>query len=246
MQTLTSIEIWTQVFIQFTPVWIGLALIMGLSFFARDYLSLYGRLYYSGAGFIGLGIVLFWVLTAIFADQISTFGALEQYWQLKRKPPGMVEPKNGIAFLFGGDNLGRDIFSRMVQGSRFVLAIAPGATLIAFMVGISLGLPAGYFGGKIDSVLSFIANLVLAFPVILLFYLLVTPGVLTDLVGFALLLPMFRRIVKRWLRSRLQARIVISSPQGRWTEAPDQPRGKDRIIDSRVIDVPPEESDKQG
>ena len=71
MQTLTSIEIWTQVFIQFTPVWIGLALIMGLSFFARDYLSLYGQLYYSGAGIIGLGIVLFWVLTGIFADQRS-------------------------------------------------------------------------------------------------------------------------------------------------------------------------------
>ena len=45
------------------------------------------------------------------------------------------------------------------------------------MVGVTLGLPAGYFGGKSDTTLSFLANLVLAFPVILLFYLLVTPGI---------------------------------------------------------------------
>jgi len=55
--------------------------------------------------------------------------------------------------------------------------IAPAATIVAYVVGISLGLPAGYIGGRYDTVLSFLANLVLAFPVILLFYLLVAPGV---------------------------------------------------------------------
>ncbi|WP_407059657.1 ABC transporter permease [Roseicyclus elongatus] len=73
--------------------------------------------------------------------------------------------------------VGRDVFSRMVMGAREVLKIAPAATLFAFMVGITLGLPAGYFGGKLDTILTFIANLVLAFPVILLFYLLVTPEI---------------------------------------------------------------------
>jgi peptide/nickel transport system permease protein len=57
------------------------------------------------------------------------------------------------------------------------MQIAPLATLFAFMVGITLGLPAGYYGGPLDTVLSFLANLVLAFPVILLFYLLVTPEI---------------------------------------------------------------------
>jgi peptide/nickel transport system permease protein len=69
------------------------------------------------------------------------------------------------------------VFSRMVYGSQIVLVIAPAATAFALMVGATLGLPAGYFGGRIDSILSFLANLVLAFPVILLFYLLVTPAV---------------------------------------------------------------------
>ena len=67
-----------------------------------------------------------------------------------------------------------------------MLIIAPLATLLALAVGIALGLPAGYFGGRIDAVLSFLANLVLAFPIILLFYLLVSPGILETPIPYAL------------------------------------------------------------
>ncbi|MCH9673977.1 MAG: ABC transporter permease [Gammaproteobacteria bacterium] len=154
-----------------------MAIVMGSSFLLRRRLGLYGHLLESPVGALGLGLVLFWVLTACLADSIATFDPLEQFALLKRKPPGVVELQSGVAFYFGGDNLGRDLFSRMVHGSKFVLTIAPAGTLLAFVVGISLGLPAGYFGGRIDATLSFLANLVLAFPVILLFYLLVTPGV---------------------------------------------------------------------
>jgi peptide/nickel transport system permease protein len=83
----------------------------------------------------------------------------------------------GTFYLLGGDNLARDIFSRVVMGCRTVLTIAPAATVFAFMVGITLGLPAGYRSGKLDTILSFLSNLVLAFPVILLFFLLVTPEI---------------------------------------------------------------------
>jgi peptide/nickel transport system permease protein len=88
-----------------------------------------------------------------------------------------MHPETGEPFLFGGDALGRCVFSRMVWGSRIVMAIAPAATLFAYAIGITLGLPAGYFGGWLDTALTFLANLVLAFPVILLFYLLVTPEI---------------------------------------------------------------------
>ena len=125
---------------------------------------------------IGFGLVLFWLLTAIMADWVAVFDPYVQIRALKNEPPGTIDPESGLAFLFGGDALGRDVFSRMVYGSRTVMAIAPLATLFAYMIGITLGLPAGYVGGRFDTVLSFLANLVLAFPVILLFYLLVTPG----------------------------------------------------------------------
>jgi UPF0716 protein FxsA len=75
--------------------------------------------------------------------------------------------------------------------------------------------------------------------------LLITPGVLTDLLGFALLLPPFRRIVKRWLIRRFQARIRISFPTSGSPQSTEQPTARDQIINTRVIDVPPGESDQQ-
>ena len=176
MEVLSPGAIVAQVLRQFGPVWIGMALIMGASFVWRRRLGTYGRIYDSPIGMIGFGLVLFWLLTAIMADWVAVFDPYVQIRALKNEPPGAIDPESGLAFLFGGDALGRDVFSRMVYGSRTVMAIAPLATLFAYMIGITLGLPAGYVGGWFDTVLSFLANLVLAFPVILLFYLLVTPG----------------------------------------------------------------------
>jgi peptide/nickel transport system permease protein len=131
----------------------------------------------------GFGLVMFWIFSAVFSGLIATHGALDLISGLRNELPGTPLPDNELGegiysyYLLGGDNLGRDVFSRVFFGSSSVLSIAPLATLFAFMVGITLGLPAGYFGGRFDTVLTFIANLVLAFPVILLFYLLVTPEI---------------------------------------------------------------------
>ena len=172
---------------QFTPVWIAMAVILGLSYVFRKRLGLYGRLFDSPIGMVGLVLVLFWVLTAIFADMIIIFDPLDQLSGMKNKKPGWpVRDVEGAFYLLGGDNLARDIFSRVVMGSRTVLSVAPAATIFAFMVGITLGLPAGYYGQRFDTVLSFIANGVLAFPVILLFFLLVTPEIRSTGVPLAL------------------------------------------------------------
>jgi len=178
MERLSGFEIFSQILLQFTPVWISLAIILLVSWVLRRRLGLYGKLFASPIGVAGLILVLFWVLTAIFADAIVTFDAIDQVSGMKNKKPGWpLSGSEGMYYLLGGDNLARDIFSRVVMGSRTVLTIAPAATLFAFMVGITLGLPAGFYGGKLDTLLSFLANLVLAFPVILLFYLLVTPEI---------------------------------------------------------------------
>ena len=162
---------------RFWPVWVSLAVVLGASFYFKKRLGLYGQLFDSGVGIAGVFICFFWLFTAIFSSTIAPFDPIAQIPVMKDALPGAIEPASGQLYLFGGDKLARDVFSRMVYGSQIVLIIAPAATAFALMVGITLGLPAGYYGGRIDSVLSFLANLVLAFPVILLFYLLVTPGI---------------------------------------------------------------------
>jgi peptide/nickel transport system permease protein len=171
---------------RFWPVWVALVVVMGASFAYKKRLGLYGQLFDSAVGIAGVGICLFWLFTAIFASTIAPFNPLAQVAIMKDALPGAVEPQSGLVYLFGGDKLARDVFSRMVYGSQIVLIIAPAATAFALMVGITLGLPAGYYGGKIDTVLSFLANLVLAFPVILLFYLLVTPGIMDTPIPYAM------------------------------------------------------------
>ncbi|WP_284263410.1 ABC transporter permease [Roseicyclus amphidinii] len=164
-----------------TPVWIALVALFAVSITFKRKLGLYGKLFDSMIGMIGFGLVMFWIFTALFAGMVATHGPIDVISQMRNELPGspLPSPEDGqyAWYLLGGDNLGRDVFSRMVYGSFEVLKIAPLATLFAFMVGITLGLPAGYYGGRLDTVITFIANLVLAFPVILLFYLLVTPEI---------------------------------------------------------------------
>ncbi|TPK69801.1 ABC transporter permease [Mesorhizobium sp. B2-3-3] len=185
-QYISGSAIILEVLWRFWPVWVALAIVMGASFLYKKKLALYGQLFDSGVGMAGVFICLFWLFTAIFASTISPFDPLGQIPIMKDTLPGAIEPQSGLVYLFGGDKLARDVFSRMVYGSQIVLIIAPAATGFALMVGITLGLPAGYYGGKIDSILSFLANLVLAFPVILLFYLLVTPGIMDTPIPYAL------------------------------------------------------------
>ncbi|MER8595142.1 MULTISPECIES: ABC transporter permease [unclassified Mesorhizobium] len=186
VEYLSAFNVVLGVLARFWPVWIALALVMGASFGYKKKLGLYGQLFDSGVGIVGVGICLFWLFTAIFASTISPFDPLAQVPIMKDALPGAIEPASKLVYYFGGDKLARDVFSRMVYGSQIVLIIAPAATGFALMVGITLGLPAGYYGGKIDTVLSFLANLVLAFPVILLFYLLVTPGIMDTPIPYAM------------------------------------------------------------
>jgi peptide/nickel transport system permease protein len=183
MEPLSGFEIFTRIMYQFTSVWVALIILYAVSIAFKRRLGLYGKLFDSPIGMIGFGLVMFWVFTGIFGamDMIVTHDALSQVSGMKNKVPGT--PMRGAEdgdyhwYLLGGDNLARDVFSRMVKGAGVVVQIAPLATLFAFMVGITLGLPAGYYGGRLDTILSLLANLILAFPVILLFYLLVTPEI---------------------------------------------------------------------
>ncbi|MDG4648390.1 ABC transporter permease [Roseibacterium sp. SDUM158017] len=196
------------------PVWIALIVLFSASIAFKRRLGLYGKLFDSPIGMVGFGLVMFWAFAAIFADLVITHGPIDVLSQMRNELPGsfVPAPDEGAypVYLLGGDNLGRDVFSRMVMGAREVLKIAPAATLFAFMVGITLGLPAGYFGGRLDTVLTFFANLVLAFPVILLFYLLVTPeivaaGIPTAMAAVLFLFPIIFLVVLWNSRYHMQA-----------------------------------------
>ncbi|QBY01727.1 ABC transporter permease [Rhodophyticola sp. CCM32] len=177
MNTALVFEILFGITARLWPALIALLGIAVVSVTLRDRLGAYGRLWTHGSGTVGLVLVLIWVLIAVFASQIAAFDPLQQYLVMQNRPPGAIEPETGEMFLLGADRLARDVFSRIVYGSQFVLSIAPTASALALVTGLLLGLPAGYHGGKIDTALSFLANLILAFPVILIFYLLVSPGV---------------------------------------------------------------------
>ncbi|MBW4973179.1 ABC transporter permease [Roseovarius mucosus] len=188
MEPLSWSEIALRMLGLFLPVWIALIVTFALSITFKRRLGLYGKLFDSPIGMVGVAMVMFWVFTGIFGgafDMILTHDVLSQSATMKNKGPGtpftqmMGTPDPGAYpyYLLGGDNLGRDVFSRMIAGAWEVIKIAPFASMFSFMVGITLGLPAGYYGGRLDTLLSFMANLILAFPVILLFYLLVTPEI---------------------------------------------------------------------
>ena len=124
----------------------------------------------STVGMVGTGIVVFWVLVALFAPLIAPFepnATLQPF-----APPGTEYAKGGT-FWLGADHIGRDILSRIIWGSRTVLFYAPLATITAYVVGILMGLAAGYMRGWVDDVLSRIADIILSFPVLVLYIIII-------------------------------------------------------------------------
>lgn len=118
------------------------------------------------AGMAGAFLVGFWVIVALFAPILAPFGATQQILPLQ--PPGTVTA-TGQVFLLGTDYLGRDLLSRIIYGSRTVLTYVPLASLSAYLLGTVMGLVAGYFGGWWDRTISFLGNVILSFPVFVLY-----------------------------------------------------------------------------
>jgi peptide/nickel transport system permease protein len=124
----------------------------------------------SVVGMIGLGLILFWGVLAILADLIAPFDPNATLYPLAF--PGTTVEGMGT-FWLGTDHLGRDVLSRIIHGSRTVLIFAPLATFCAYLVGIPMGLAAGYRRGMTDAILSFISNVILSFPVLVLYIIII-------------------------------------------------------------------------
>jgi peptide/nickel transport system permease protein len=110
---------------------------------------------------LGLLIILGLVFLAVFAPRIAPYDPVETNLANRLQPLSTVH-------YFGTDEVGRDIFSRIVWGSRLTLYVIALVAVIAAPVGILVGTVAGYFGGFIDSVLMRITDIFLAFPKLIL------------------------------------------------------------------------------
>jgi peptide/nickel transport system permease protein len=119
---------------------------------------------------LGLALVAGWIIIALLAPQLAPFPPNQSLRPMAH--PGAAAPAGGV-FWLGTDHLGRDILSRVIWGARTVLTYAPIATASAYTVGIIMGLVAGYRRGWVDEALSRASDLILAFPALVLYIVLI-------------------------------------------------------------------------
>lgn len=118
------------------------------------------------SGVIGVILFLIVVFAAVFAPQISPYDPLEQNLRDNKMPPAWSEGGDWD-HPFGTDNIGRDSFSRIVYGARVSLTVGFFGVLIAGSLGLVIGAIAGYMGGRVDSAIMSIINLILSLPYLL-------------------------------------------------------------------------------
>jgi peptide/nickel transport system permease protein len=119
--------------------------------------------------FVALGFIVFLVLAAIFAGPISSAFGHPPNAQYPNTLDSFGTPTGpSSSFLFGVDQIGRDVFSRVLYGAQVSLEVALIATAISVGIGVVLGMVAGYFRGWVDTVISRLIDVTLAFPILLL------------------------------------------------------------------------------
>jgi peptide/nickel transport system permease protein len=122
---------------------------------------------------IGAFLVLFWVTLAVLAPVLPLFDPLAQSPGFLLKPI-LTPAKGGGTHWLGTDELGRDVLSRLIWGSRLVLVWATLATVVAYAVGMVMGVVAGYRGGWWDEIISYFGNVLLSFPLMVLYIVIIS------------------------------------------------------------------------
>lgn len=129
--------------------------------------SAFRRLIENRGALFGLVVVLLAILVFIFAEFFAPHDPLKQDLNLRLLPPVWLEGGR-LSYFFGTDALGRDIFSRIIYGTRISLVVGVGAVFAGGSIGIFFGIVTGYFGGWIDDVVMRLADVQLSFPALVL------------------------------------------------------------------------------
>jgi peptide/nickel transport system permease protein len=112
-------------------------------------------------GAIGALIMLLFIATALFADQITSYDPTSTNPRVSLARPGEQH-------MLGADFMGRDVFSRIVYGARISLAVAIGATALGCLIGVSVGLLSGFFGGWVDLIVQRLIDIMQALPLLVM------------------------------------------------------------------------------
>jgi peptide/nickel transport system permease protein len=167
------------------------------------------RLPSSPIALVGLALVLFWVVLALLAPMLPIADPNAQDYQ------AMAHPGTTAKHWLGVDPLGRDLLSRIIWGGRTVLAVAPLAVLAAYTVGCAMGLLAGYYRGWVDVAVSRASDVILSFPVVVLYVILIAnigPSALNIVVAVVLAsAPGISRIVRGLTLSLMHQEFVAAA-----------------------------------
>ncbi|WP_445954574.1 nickel transporter permease [Ureibacillus sp. FSL E2-3493] len=165
----------------------------------------------SKAALVGTAIVVFFILLAVFGPLIAPEGINEQKLQdssLRLAPPSSE-------YWFGTDDFGRDIFSRVVYGARISLAVGFLSVIVSAIVGSFLGIISGYYGRWIDTIISRVFDIMLAFPSILLAIAIVSilgPSLQNALIAIAIInIPNFGRLIRSKVLSVKEEEYIVAA-----------------------------------
>ena len=162
---------------------------------------------------VGFGLIAFFILVAIFAPLIAPFGPSEN------PGAGVVTPTTipgpSAAHWFGLDELGRDEYSRVIYGARQSLLVGVVATALGMIGGLTLGVIAGAFPGKVDTIIMRIVDIMLSIPGLLMAIAIAAmlgPSLLSVMIAIAIInIPIFARLLRGQMLSQRGSDYVLAS-----------------------------------
>jgi ABC-type dipeptide/oligopeptide/nickel transport system permease subunit len=161
--------------------------------------ELYFELKKNRGAMIGIVIILLSLIIAFFAPFVAPHNPAEIFPDALRLPPSFIEGgKSG--FFFGTDDIGRDLLSRLIYGSRISLSVGFSVVVLSLITGTMLGVIAGFYGGMIDRLIMRLTDLIMSLPSILFAIVIVAvlgPGISNSIIAVSVVaVPNFIRIIR--------------------------------------------------
>ena len=172
----------------------------------------------------GVFICIFWIVMAILAPVVAPYDPIAQDMSIKLQAPS-------AAHLFGTDKFGRDIFSRVIYGGRYSLLAGCLTVIIAGVIGTFYGAIAGYVGGRVDTIMMRISEMILSFPSLIL------AMIINAVLGSSLFNTMFALVIVAWpTYARLMRSVVLSVKENEYVMAAEAlGASKMRILIKEII-----------